>query len=204
MRFVWPDFATRPGDGQSNSSVAMRVRHRSEAYRRVPRPSPMKSATKAANAPQINKSTPTWKNSATLFACSFVMGRFPQGSPTPGSWSRPRAKDPWVLAPVVPAETQPSCAARTSVSGTPSPRIVNQVRKEFEERVLLRRHVPFALLHQGFDNRESAFILLLRLDDLRNCSGRSRPYRFRSRSSIVVLIASIPLVVLLVGKICFM
>ena len=26
---------------------------------------------------QINNSTPTWKNSATFFACSFVMGRFP-------------------------------------------------------------------------------------------------------------------------------
>src|SRR5271157_4385229 len=57
--------------------------------------------------------------------------------------------------------------------------IVNQVRKEFEERVLLHRHVPFALLHQGLDNRESAFVLLLRLDDLWNSSGQTSPIPFQ-------------------------
>src|ERR1039457_2574567 len=48
---------------------------------------------------------------------------FRQGSPTPGSWSRLRAKDPWGLARVVPGGTQPARAAQTSVWGTLAPRI---------------------------------------------------------------------------------
>jgi hypothetical protein len=55
--------------------------------------------------------------------------------------------------------------------------IVNQVREEIEKRVLLRRQLTLAFRHEGFDNGESAFVLLP---------------RFRSRSSIVVLIASSP------------
>src|ERR1039457_3149134 len=53
--------------------------------------------------------------------------------------------------------------------------IVDQVREQFEERVFLRCQVSLASLHQGFDNREGAFVFLLRLDDLRNRSRQKSP-----------------------------
>src|ERR1022692_3684187 len=53
--------------------------------------------------------------------------------------------------------------------------IVDEVREQFEERVFLRCQVSLAFLHQGFDNREGAFVFLLRLDDLRNRSRQKSP-----------------------------